>query len=192
MRKIWSLTIFACLVFGGLAQAMPIAYKESEWSEPVNGLRGRLRIEQRPPLNESTIIGVVLELQNVSDQPIAVLTDPVLDKVELLDGAGKPIVPRRDLSIDGLVAAPEWKTIPPQQSIQFAIESHSAGVPHGVVFIDLYAHNDVDRVWTPDPAVHGSEYFLRGTFRHAKDVKNDLPTHWNGTLELPFVRITAK
>ena len=192
MKKVWPLTTFICLMLVGVAQAMPIDYKEGAWSKPVNGLRGRLLIEQRPTINDSMIIGVVLELENVSDRPLLVLNDPALADVELFDGAGKPIASRRDLPLDGLVAYPEWKTIPPHQSIQFAIESHSVGVPHGVIFIDLYAHNYVDRVWTPDPAVHGSEYFLHGTFRHAKDVKDDLPTHWNGTLELPFVKITAK
>ncbi len=192
MKKAGSLIIFFCLLLVGRSQAMPIDYEAGRWSEPVNGLRGRLLIEPRPKVNDSTIIGVALELMNVSDHPIMILNSPELINTELFNGAGKPIEPRRDLPMDGLVPFPEWKSIPSGQSIKFAIESHSAGVPLGVIFIDLYAHGDVDRVWTPDPAVQGSEYYLRGTFQQGKDLKDSPPASWNGTINLPFVKIDGE
>ena len=186
------LAIFFYLVFVNLAQAMTIDYQEGRWSEPMNGLRGRLLIEPRPKVNNSTIIGVALELLNVSDHPIMILNNPELINVELFNGAGKPFESRRDLPFDGLVPFPEWKLIQPGQSIKFAVESQSAGVPQGVIFIDLYAPGDIDRVWTPDPAVQGSEYFLRATFRQGKNLKDSPPASWNGTLDLPFVKIDEK
>lgn len=179
--------VTAAFSFCTRTDALPIDYTEGRWSELVDGLRGRLIIEERPKINDSTIIGVSLELQNASEYRLTVLDDPEQVAVELFGGDGKPISPRTDLSRSGPVPFPEWKTITPGQSIQFRIESYTVGVPHGVIFIAFH-----DKVWTPDPAIQGSEYYLRGTFQQTKDVKRSPQEHWVGTIDLPFVKICGK
>ena len=181
--------ILACLSFllVGVVWAMTIDYREGSWSESVNGLRGRLIVEQKPKINDSVIIGVSLELQNDSNELIAILADPERIESELFNGAGKPVLSRTDSPRSGPVPYPEWKAIPSGKSIKFSIESYTVGVPKGVTFIAFH-----DKVWTINSSGKDLEYFLRGIFNHTKDDKDNLSERWSGTLNLPFVKIRAK
>src|SRR4051794_40090659 len=69
-----------------------------DWSEPVNGLRGRLVVGEGRVLGNSTVRETViyLELQNASDaagDPLRVSFDPGYLKCELRDAKDK-LVPR--------------------------------------------------------------------------------------------------
>jgi len=163
--------------------------KESkgEWSEPVNGLRGRLVRYAPPRLNKTAIIGIAVELQNDSTEPLAVRNDPALVRVRLIGPDGQPIDPVLPLVRSGPVASPQWGVLPRDSSLRFSLYDYGVGVPDGQGA--LLALLPPSRVWMLQPG----KYTLRGTFTFQPAASDKTPTNaWKGKLDLPPLEIEVR
>lgn len=102
------------------------AHPVNSWSEPVNGLSGRVRVEfedLKPGLRHA----IYLELRNHSFNPIAVTNQPQI-RAELANSGGKP-VPTAAISSGGPIHPPQWGVIPSDAYIGFRIDMQTVGVP---------------------------------------------------------------
>jgi hypothetical protein len=162
---------------------------EGEWSEPVDGVRGRLLFgEEDAKLNGNRIGMIYLELQNVSDNasPEEIYFDiRSALKCELLD-AGHKVVPPvlRDRSIE--TPGSYWIALPHDSSMRFrvSVTGHSCSKNAGLVI------GMMRNPWVI-PADARDDYFFRGAF-HVDPPKGERRRPWQGVLKLPEVRIPAK
>src|SRR5215475_2007014 len=79
------------------------------WSEPINGLSGRLRVEfedLKPGLRHA----IYVEVRNYSLNSVAVTSQPQA-YAELFESAGRPVGPS-GISSDGPMPIPHWVVIP--------------------------------------------------------------------------------
>lgn len=147
------------------------------WSEPAEGLSGRLRVEfedLKPGLRHA----VYLELRNHSLNPVAVINQPRIH-AELFDSAGKP-VSTSDYPASGPIPNPQWAVIPRDAYIGFRIDMQTVGVPtrkHGMALIAVGG-----RSW----GLRAGEYVLKTAlvFKYEKDGPQN---QWVGELELPSI-----
>jgi hypothetical protein len=150
------------------------------WSEPVNGLSGRLRVEfedLKPGLRHA----VWVELRNHSLDPVAVTNQPEVH-AELLDASGKP-VSTSDFSVSGPIPQPQWAVIPRDAYIGFRVDMQTVGVPtreHGMA---LFAVGG--KCW----GLRAGKYLLQTMLVFKKE--GDGPQNqWLGELNLPTVQFT--
>ena len=158
------------------------------WSKPVNGVQGRLIVSDDPPVNDTKMVAVYLELRNVSDfaNPIWIYYDPShVFQCQLLDATGKPV--ERALSIADIWQPPPfWLALPHDSSLRFRISVSGYGIPHNAgTSIQMDCGNWL--IKTDDQ----SEYALEVTFASTKPQK-DAPERraWEGTLKLPKVKVS--
>ena len=110
----------ALIIFGALPamSAEPILQPAANlWSEPANGLSGRLRVEFED-LKPGLRYAVYLELRNHALTPVAVINQPEIN-AELLDPAAKP-VSASGFPISGPIPNPQWAVIPGMPALLFA------------------------------------------------------------------------
>jgi len=151
-----------------------------EWSKPVNGLRGRLLRYAPPHVNKTEIIGVEVELKNVSKEPLAVRNDPASIRLRLIGPNGQPIDPGLPSHRSGPVALPQWGVLPRDSSLSFSLYDYGVGVPEGQGA--LLALLPPSRVWMLKPG----KYTLRGTFTVEPAASDNPPKNaWKGQLDLP-------
>lgn len=167
-----------------------------------NAIRGRLIVygeltpdtnyPEVPWVNAGSMARVYLELQAVS--PISLEpTEVYFDRyrqclhVEMRDGHGK-LIPEKQYSYTGLVPSPFLIVIEADSTIRVRVDVGTGGrnEPHDrEIFV---AGHD----WLASPDT-GKEYYLSATF---KPLTNCPITHiyplWEGTLELPKVKIPPK
>ena len=109
----------------------------SAWSQPNNGLSGRLRVEfedLKPGLRHA----VYLELRNFSFDAVAVTNQPQVH-AELFDSSGKPIS-TSDISLSGPIPPAQWAVIPRDAYLGFRIDLQTGGVPtreHGLALLGV-------------------------------------------------------
>jgi hypothetical protein len=151
------------------------------WSEPVNGLSGRLLVEfehLRPGLRHA----VYLELRNHSFAPIAVINQPGI-RAELYDSAGNS-VGASVFPTSGPIPEPQWAIIPSDAYLSFRIDMQTVGVPtaeHGAVLLALGGKS-----WGLRPGA----YTLRTAITFSQ--KDNAPSEqWIGELELPPVEVVV-
>jgi hypothetical protein len=151
------------------------------WSEPINGLSGRLRIEfedLRPGLRHA----VYLELRNHSVNPVAVTNQPRVN-AELFDVAGKP-VSSSDFPLSGPIPNPQWALIPRDAYLGFRIDMQTVGVPtreQGMALIAIGGKS-----W----GLRAGEYVLKAAlvFKKEDGAPQD---QWIGELELPPIDVVV-
>ena len=151
------------------------------WSEPVNGLSGRLRIELedlKPGLRHA----VYLELRNHSLNPVAVVNQPEIS-AELYDSFGKPVT-TSGFSANGPKPNRQWMVIPLDAYLGFRVDNQTTSVPtreHGMVLLSVGGKS-----WE----LSTGEYLLKATVTF-KDEKDGPPNRWVGEIPLPPVEVVV-
>jgi hypothetical protein len=182
--------IFAnCLCFAG-----PVTEPKSigEWSEPTNGLRGRLLFAEGIKLQEGARLGwVYLELQNLSAWgAVYVYYDAVRQsplKCELRDSDGKIV--KNSLGAVGEGIPPAcWLTLPHDSTLRFLTGGTGSAPDYPSLFV---VSAWVGGKWAI-PATATNDYYLSGTFSSTSPTNETRPLVWEGTLKLPPVKISVK
>jgi hypothetical protein len=159
----------------------------SEWSEPVNGLQGRLVRYAPPRVNKTAIIGISVELKNVSANPLAVQNDPASVHMRLFRSDGSVIDPSLPLVRSGPVAFPQWSILPPDAYLGFSLYDYGVGVPE--IEGALLAVLPPSRVWLLKPG----KYTLRGTATVHSAAQDKHPKNaWKGQLDLPPLELEVR
>ena len=153
----------------------------SDWSEPNNGLSGRLRVEfedLKPGLRHA----LYLELRNHGFDPIAVTNQPQIH-AELFDSTGKPIR-TSGFSANGPSPITQWAVIPRDAYLGFRIDMQTVAVPtreHGLALLAVGGN-----IWV----LRAGEYLLKATIKF-KDDKDGPPNRWVGEIRLPPVAVVV-
>jgi hypothetical protein len=159
----------------------PQAPVSAAWSQPINGLSARLRVEFED-LSPGLRHAVYLELGNHSSDPIAVTNQPQI-RAELLDSSGMA-VGTSNAWISGPIPSPQWAVIPRDAYIGFRIDMQTVGVPtreHGTVLLAVGG-----KMWGLRPG----EYVLRATL--VGDFAEGGPREqWIGELPLQPLKVVV-
>ena len=97
-----------------------------QWSEPVNGLRGRLLVALEN-LHPGLRYSVVLELDNVSTQPVSITNQPNII-AQLFDSA-KTEVTTAGFPMSGPIPFAQTAVVPRDAYVGFRIDMPTVGVP---------------------------------------------------------------
>jgi hypothetical protein len=150
------------------------------WSEPVNGLAGRVRVEfenLKPGLRHA----VYLELRNHSFVPVALFNQPEI-RAELYDSSGKA-VNTSSFPTSGPSPIPQWAVVPRDAYVGFRIDTQTAGVPtkeHGIALVAVGG-----KMW----GLGAGEYMLEITVV-LENAEGGPANQWAGELKLPPVEVT--
>ena len=140
-----------------------------------------------PRVNKTEIIGISVELKNVSSKPLAVQNDPASVRVRLSRLDGTVIDPSLPLARSGPVALPQWSVLSQDSYLGFYLYDYGIGVPE--MEGALLALLPPSRVWMLKP----SKYNLRGTFTAQPAACDNTPKNaWKGQLDLPSLEIEVR
>jgi hypothetical protein len=164
---------------------------KTDWSKPVNGLRGRLIIPAHQDRGNDPFVHVYLELQNTANvlgnRKIRYSEEAL--SMQITDETGKALSPYTG-PYDGISATPEPLVMPFDSTLRFLVNGHGLGVPPGTHQIIDFG---VPHSWII-PTLNGHTYFLSGTLtlpRNPRELPTEHPSmDWHGILELPKVQIT--
>ena len=151
------------------------------WSDRVNQLSGRLRVEfedLKPGLRHA----VYLELRNHSLNPIALTNQPQIT-AELYDSSGQPVSTSGFFS-NGPSPIKQWAVVPRDAYVGLRVDMQTAGIPakeHKRVFLGIDG-----RTWE----LSTGSYLLRSTASFKHD-ETGPPNQWTGELQLPTVEIVV-
>lgn len=189
-KRLYLLTLVVILVILGTYTAMNFKSMPKEiisnpvvnaWSEPTNGLSGRLLVEfedLKPGLRHA----VNLELRNDSFYPIAVINQPRVH-AELFDSSGNA-VSSLGFPMGGPIPGPQWAVIPGYAYVGFRLDMQTVGVPTREQEMVLIAVGG--KTWR----VKAGKYVLKSALVFIK--KEDGPQNqWGGELELPPVEVVV-
>jgi RNA polymerase sigma factor (sigma-70 family) len=161
--------------------------QREEWSEAAAGLRGRLLPVVRQKLNGTPILGLTLELANVSTGSLAFKADPEFAKVEVFDSTGKA-VRQSGLPRSGPVPNPEYAVIPRDSYLGLPLDILTVGIPPNKGALLSLRNAD----WVLEPG----RYTIRASFAAASSAvrvtvggADAQPTAWADKLTLPAVVI---
>jgi hypothetical protein len=151
------------------------------WSDPVNQLAGRVRVEfedLKPGLRHA----VYLELKNHSLDPIALTNQPEIS-AELYDSSGQS-VSTSSFSSNGPSPIKQWAVVPRDAYVALRVDLQTAGIPakeHQRVFLGIDG-----RTWE----LSTGSYSLRcaASFKHDDAGP---PKQWTGELTLPPVEVVV-
>lgn len=157
-----------------------------KWSEPVDGLRGRLLFAEDPKFNGTRMGIVYLELQNVFDvlNPMEIYYDPghALPS-SLLDSSNQPVA-QSGMPANIMSPLPFWIMLPNDSTLRFRVSVTGYGIPKdGGLSIGLMSGN-----WII-PAKSRKEHFLSASFSVTPPSDKDHTHAWHGVLKLPKVKI---
>jgi hypothetical protein len=209
MKIILSFLMFAASHYC-LAQTYTNLIGVGDWSEPVNdagiAVRGRLLVYDHTvetAFDHPNHALVYLELQHIYptnmvdryfiveiyyDPNMGVDNEPPGLLLELSDEHHQPPPSTLIQSFNGSFTSPYWITLPLDTTVRIRADFISVGTE------ETNGLNILGRPgqWTiPYHAIN--DYYLRGTFVSTKDHPSPLHYHiWQGTLELPPVKIPAK
>jgi hypothetical protein len=161
-----------------------------DWSEPTNGIRGRLLVAERSRTKDGARIGAVyMELQNVSvHDAVRVYYDLKNSPphCELRDSGGKRVVP----SWGGSDGAPEasWVAVRKGSTARLLASLGPAFAPVGPNLIFTVG---MDQMWVIPPNAT-NEFCLSGLFAVTPPKDTTQEPGWEGTLRLPAARIPVK
>ena len=176
-----------CLCFAG-----PVTEPKSigGWSEPTNGLRGRLLFAEAPKADKyGLLIGeVYLELQNVSagDTMYVYYVASISPlHCQLRDFDGKSVESGPSPGSDGR-PSPCWLALPYDSTLRFNTRVGPAFAPaHPCLFFCVGLEGGAWEILLTAT----NDYFLSGTFTISAPKNETRPRVWEGTLKLPPVRI---
>jgi hypothetical protein len=160
------------------------------WSEPSNGVRGRLVMRCSHVINGTMIVATHVELKNVWDVANALAVD-VSDKhftFRVTDAEGKDL-PDSPAIFSGIQAPLPDLILPFDGSIRFRIGPRGFGIAG-----DKAALLDLGPNFGREIPKDGKTYFLRGVFEVPKMPNNRTgpAVRWQGRIELPPVRIPTQ
>ncbi len=160
-----------------------------EWSESVNGLRGRLLFGEDVPSNDARVGVVYLELQNISaaGNNIQVFYDAAHSLLfELRDPDGK-LRKSDGLGFRGFIPSPCWLVLPKDSTLKFRVNLDGYGTAKDEgLLLGLPGE-----AWII-PSSETNNFFLSATFTVNPPKEHDRAIIWEGTLRLPAVRIPSK
>ena|SRR5215207_3845542 len=157
----------------------PIA--TNTWSEPINGLSGRLRVEFED-LGIGLRHAIHLELRNHSSTPVAVINQPEV-RAELYDSSGRP-VDTLGYPMSGPIPGAQWAAIPRDSYLGFRVDMQTVGVPTREQGMALIAVGG--RTWR----VEAGTYVLETAVVFER--REEGPANqWVGELELPPVEVVV-
>lgn len=151
------------------------------WSDPINGLSGRLRVEfedLQPGLRHA----IYLELRNHLFTPVAVTNQPQTH-AELFDSAGNPV----DLAgfpVSGPAPDAQWAVIPRDAYMGLRVDMQTVGVPtreHGMALLAIGGKS-----W----ALKASQYVLNVRLEY-NNQQDGPDNQWVGNLTLPPVEVVV-
>ncbi len=159
-----------------------------DWSETVNGLRGRLVIS-----GEGRWIGnvretvVYLELQNALNinGPMEIFYNTVNPlESEVLDSSGKPPPPTPPCALSIQMPSPYWIVIPYDSTLRFRVSTsgYTFASKQGGVSVGLGG------IWLI-PAESRDDYFLSATFAVSPPQGTQHLLAWKGVLRLAKTKI---
>jgi hypothetical protein len=161
-----------------------------DWSEPVEGVRGRLIVTLGRTLGGGKVreTTIYLELQEVSDavgQPKDVYFDPSHErlKCQLLDADGKE-VPQGAGARSGGNPGPCWLTLPHDSTIRLPVSPYGFGRDPADGLLLPFTQSQ----WLI-PA--GQTRHLAATFTSQPPKGHDRTKVWQGTLTLPKMSVKA-
>lgn len=159
--------------------------KVEEWSQPVNGLVARLQVlpAEKP---DSPFCRVLIEMQNVDDVAgqKRIRFDPDRLELHVIDSEGKQL-PKASGPYDGETPFWEPTLLPYFGTMKFQISFPGLGYHPATdkVIIDVGSTN----AWIIPQ--DGLTYWLSGKLQIDQQKGDHRHMDWNGTLELPKVRI---
>lgn len=178
-----TLALLLTLVTGHALAAEPTVLATGAWSEPVDGLRGRVVVALGKDLRgggRESLLYVELEhAQGVHRNALAVLFDPAAVRWTLADADGKA-VPTAAAFASGGRPGKTWLTLPYDSAARMRANPYGHGRAGGVF------------VMTDTTAWHltaAGRYDLAATLTVAPPA--DRPDAWKGELRLPPARITV-
>jgi hypothetical protein len=151
---------------------------EGSWSEPVQGLSGRLRIASED-IEFALRHAVHVELRNCAALPIAVSDRPRIEAT-VQDVHGRPL-PASPMAIDAPVAEPQLAVIPHDAYLGYRIDMQSASLPSRESGVASLAVGG--KLWELAEGVYRLHATLH--FEQAPEAPAD---QWSGALTLPAVR----
>ena len=161
-----------------------------EWSEPANGLRGRLLFGVGEKLFGTRMGVTYLELQNVSKGDTMYVyyraaSSPF--RCALMDSAGKTNSSQGAV-YDGWIPEACWLALPHDSALRFRVTLGGFGVPQNG---GLFVAGCIPDCWAIPPTAT-NDYFLSGRLVVATPNGETRPRVWEGTLSLPRVRLPVK
>ena len=155
------------------------------WSQPVDGLRGRLSAKEDKPFHGTRIIAVYLELENVSDvgNPMEIYFDPTRSvESNVVDASGKDLSQPPN-GADVITPQAFWLALPNDGSLRFRVSVSGYGVyENSGTNVQMNSGN-----WVIKPSDKG-KYFLKAKFV-SQPPKTDRRRSWHGSLDLPDLLI---
>jgi len=185
-----------------------------DWSEPVNdagvAIRGRLLVYDDQAVNAFNLARIYLELQRIPKSlefgynadgrgatEVEIYYDPNMGVdnkppgllLELRDEHHQKIPSEEPLMFNGAFDPPYWIILTPDMTVRFRTERLGLGPDNKIKGLTIMGRL---RQWTIPPHAT-NDYYLHGTFVSTNDHPSQLHYHiWQGTLELPPVKIPAK
>ncbi|MGA2028560.1 MAG: hypothetical protein ABSG87_00590 [Verrucomicrobiota bacterium] len=161
-----------------------------DWSEPTNGLRGRLLFSEDAKFSGTEMGVVYLELQNVADvlNPMEIYYDDGKEiHCQLADISGKLFHQPEMMDADIMSPGSYWIALPHDSTLRLRISVNGYGIPKdGGLLIGLMSDQ-----WLIPPTLQ-TDLFLSGSFNVIPPQDKDHIHAWKGVLELPKVKIPAK
>jgi hypothetical protein len=149
------------------------------WSEPVNGLRGRLLIKPRPKTPGAVLYMDLHHCADAIGEPLNVYVDPKLQP-ELFDPQGK-LASRVGLDGSGWRPEPFWQTIPHDCTLRVCLTTYEFDLEQQLVIM-----HQLRIAW--HAPVRGV-YAMTATFTNKAPEKHGRERVWEGTLTLPKAKI---
>jgi hypothetical protein len=178
-----ALVAFAAGQTATAAEKTPVAV--GAWSEPTDGLRGRLLVYQGRALGDGKTREtlVYLELRNVAESGDRnVYFDPDGLKCELLDAKGKA-VPQTPLGGSGGRPGKTWVRLPHDSTLRLRANPFGFGQPDSVGLL-IPLGTDTWLIKAGD----ASDYYLAGTFTSLP--KDGVGINvWTGEIKLPKAKV---
>ena len=154
------------------------------WSEPIQGVQGRLITREDRIFNGTKIVAVYLELRNATNVlgSIEVYFDSNKLKTLIVDSNDDLISKPMDAAMSVFEPLPLWLVLPYDSSLRFRVSVSGYGIPKGGTAIQM-----MEGLLLVGPNVK-QECFLEGTFVSEPEKKMS-EEKWRGTIKLPKVLI---
>jgi hypothetical protein len=169
-------------------------FAAGEWSDAVQGLRGRLLFNEGARINQTRTGVIYLELQNVSATGTAleVYYHPLraFERCELSDATGQPLTPPVNPFASITVPPPAWLSIPATFTLCHRINQNDEK-PHlnAGLAINIPGRFGKDFYWII-PADAPAAYALSVTFKSVVLPDHNRTNIWEGALKLPPVKFS--